>query len=72
MTHGHHHHITINGKPYCGWLGTMAGRDIALKSGVGMCGHLNGASAKRAVVALRPYYAGGVKIVAVPGNCPTA
>lgn len=69
MTHRHHHHITINGKPYCDWLGTMAGREIALKSGVDTCGHLSGAAANRSAKALRPFFAHGVKVSAVPGDC---
>lgn len=67
-----HHHLTINGTPYCDYLGCAAGRSIAAKSGVKTCGHVSGAAAKRAAKALRPSFKAGVKIAAVPGDCPAS
>jgi hypothetical protein len=65
------HHLTVGGAPYCDWLSTLAGSEIADRTGVKSCGHVSGASAKRSAKALAPAFrAGAVKAVA--GMCPAA
>jgi hypothetical protein len=65
-------HITINGTPYCDWLGCPAGQDIKARSGVCTCDQPSLAAGWRAVRALRPFFAAGVAVRVVPGRCVSA
>lgn len=68
-------HITIAGRPWCGWTGCQAGQSIVAKvrkegfSDAMTCGHRSLRSAKAAAKALRPHFTIGSVAVA-SGPCP--
>lgn len=71
-------HITINGRPFCGWTGCLAGMDIQRKveranTGAGLppvlCGHTSLNRARRVAQALRPHFVRGA-VAVVAGDCP--
>jgi hypothetical protein len=65
-----HHHITVNGVPWCKWLGSPVGRDIGEQSGVSRCGQPNLESAEGGIERLKAFFLPTTKLEAVSGICP--